>query len=174
MALVCVFFLSEIAYAKEKIVFGIFENRTRDIDVNKYNVLEEYLNSKINSNEYYIDIKTMTYDEINSGLKSDSVQFIMVSPLHYIELKNQNLISSTIATLVYSLVGNHSSSLAGTIVTLQKRDDINSLEDIKNKKIVTMGEGFFGAYQVPLYEFFKKDISLDKKNFVISKNHEEF
>jgi len=28
--------------------------------------------------------------------------------------------------------------------------------------------------QVPLYEFFKKDISLDKKNFVISKNHEEF
>jgi len=167
-------FISDIAYAKEKIVFGIFEKRTRDIDVNKYNVLEDYLNSKIDSREYYIDIETMTYDELNSAVRNKNVQFIMVSPLHYIELKNQNLISSTIATLVYSVVGNHSSSLAGTIVTLQKRDDINSLEDIKNKKIATMGEGFFAAHYVPIYEFFKKNINLDKKNFVTAKSHEEF
>jgi PAS domain S-box-containing protein len=167
-------FISDIAYAKEKIVFGIFEKRTRDIDVNKYNVLEDYLNSKIDSREYYIDIETMTYDELNSAVRNKNVQFIMVSPLHYIELKNQNLISSTIATLVYSVVGNHSSSLAGTIVTLQKRDDINSLEDIKNKKIATMGEGFFAAHYVPIYEFFKKNINLDKKNFVTVKSHEEF
>ena len=174
LILICMLFISDIAYAKEKIVFGIFEKRTRDIDVNKYNVLEDYLNSKIDSREYYIDIETMTYDELNSAVRNKNVQFIMVSPLHYIELKNQNLISSTIATLVYSVVGNHSSSLAGTIVTLQKRDDINSLEDIKNKKIATMGEGFFAAHYVPIYEFFKKNINLDKKNFVTVKSHEEF
>lgn len=172
--LLCILFISDIASAKEKIVFGIFENRTRDIDANKYNVLEDYLNNKINNQEYHIDIEMMTYNDINSAVRNKSVQFIMVSPLQYIELKNQNLISSTIATLVYSVVGNYSSSLAGTIVTLQKRDDINSLQDIKNKKIATMGEKFFGAYQVPLYEFFKQDIKLNEKNFVISKSHDDF
>jgi PAS domain S-box-containing protein len=174
LVLLCILFISDIVNAKEKIVFGIFENRTRDIDVNKYNVLEDYLNSKIDNKECRIDIEMMTYDAINSAVRNKKVQFIMVSPLQYMELKNQNLISSTIATLVYSVVGNYSSSLAGAIVTLRKRDDINSLEDIKNKKIVTMGDGFFGAYQVPLYEFFKKDIKLNKENFVISKSHEDF
>ena len=172
--LLCLLFISDMANAKEKIVFGIFENRTRDIDANKYNVLEDYLNNMVNSQEYHIDIEMMTYDTINSAVRNKKVQFIMVSPLHYIELKNQNLISSTIATLVYSVVGNYSSSLAGTIVTLQKRDDINSLQDIKNKKIATMGEGFFAAYHVPLYEFFKQDIKLNKDNFVISKSHYDF
>lgn len=161
-----------MAISKEVVTFGIFENRTRDIQANKYQNLEDYLNKNIEN--FRIEIKLMNYAEINDAIAQNKLDFLMTSPLHYVQLKQQNVVSSTIATLVYSRNANYSSNLASAIITLSSRDDINNMEDVKNKKIATLGEDYFATYHIPIYEFYKKNITLDKKDYIIVDNHKEF
>ncbi|MDY0327171.1 MAG: PhnD/SsuA/transferrin family substrate-binding protein [Arcobacteraceae bacterium] len=161
-----------LAISKEVVIFGILENRTRDIQPNHYDILAKYLND--NLEDFEIKVKIMKFDEINEEMNKNQIDFLMTSPLHYIQLKERNFVSSTIATLVYTIYKNYSSNLGATFIVPSSRDDITTMEDFKDKKIATMGKGFFAAYDIPIYEFYKKGIILDEENFVITSTHKDF
>lgn len=56
--------------------------------------------------------------------------------------------------------GQPNKSLAGTILTLSHRKDINSLQDIKHKVIGIPGYEFMGGYRAQAFELHQANIRL--------------
>lgn len=73
-----------------------------------------------------------------------------------------------ISTVVKNEQDNFVSSFGGVIVTLASRNDINTIYDLKNKKISAVGKGSLGAYQSQVKEMIDNGVSVKNKLFTFS------
>lgn len=160
------FFILNTAYAninkKEEIQFAIFAYRPISIMHERYDPIVKYLNE--NLTRHYINVEYLSMDGMYEALHNNEIEIFFTTPAQYINLRYNNNLASTFATLLRNSNGQKLSMLGGVIVVKKDRDDINTLEDIIGKKVVTAGKRYFGGYSVLAYELYEHNIDIQKES----------
>lgn len=151
--------------------FGVFaylgETNTRA----QFAPIIDYLNEQLVNER--IELQVLPQAEIYRRIADKQLDFVSTNPTHYIVIRNQLNLSGPIATLVKRYNGEPTKSLAGTILVLANRKDINSLQDIRHKRIGIPGYEFMGGYRAQAYELFQAGIHLpqDVQQILVKGDH---
>lgn len=135
--------LMAAAHQKEAVI-GVLAFRSKADTLNEWQPLADYLNTKILTHRF--SILPLSYAEFNAAAASDKLDFMFTNPEHYIYL-SAKYDASRMATLIRANVGGHElTEFGGVIIARSNRHDIQSLEDLKNKKIAAVDELSLGGY----------------------------
>ncbi|MEW6676574.1 MAG: diguanylate cyclase [Pseudomonadota bacterium] len=103
-------------------------------------------------------LEAMTYPELELAIQRRQLDFVFTNPAHYVQMSSQVGLSSPLATLIESELGQPMSQFGGVVVTRADRTDIKTLDDLRNKVVATPDVGSFGGYQMQAYELLGLDL----------------
>ncbi|MCK5387579.1 MAG: diguanylate cyclase, partial [Gammaproteobacteria bacterium] len=109
-----------------------------------------YLNKKIPS--HHFTLETLKLEQTTKSMKQNSIDFIITNPGNYIDLESHFGISR-LATLKTKKQNKTSNQFAAIIFTKNNRDDIQTLEDLRNKSFMGVNKKAFGGFQMAWLEF---------------------
>ena len=164
--LLIILFLSTFAHGKEEIRFGVFAYLGYEKTKEKYEPLIEYLNTKLDKK---VILEVLTQEEMDLKIKNKELDIATTNPTHFLVIRQNTNLSGAIATLIEKGNGKPINSLAGVIV-VRKDSPINSIKDIKNKKIATPSLKNMGGFRAQAYEFHKNNQDVIKENEFIYVN----
>lgn len=168
--LLIILFLNTFAHGKEEIKFGVFAYLGYEKTKERYEPLIEYLNTKLDKK---VILEVLTQDEMDLKIKNKELDIATTNPTHFLVIRQNTNLSGAIATLIEKENGKPINSLAGVIV-VRKDSPINSIKDIKNKKIATPSLKHMGGFRAQAYEFYKNNQDAIKENeFVYVNIHQE-
>ena len=168
--LLIILFLSTFAHGKEEIRFGVFAYLGYEKTKERYEPLIEYLNTKLDKK---VILEILTQEEMDLKIKNKELDIATTNPTHFLVIRQNTNLSGAIATLIEKGNGKPINSLAGVIV-VRKDSPINSIKDIKNKKIAVPSLKHMGGFRAQAYEFYKNNQDAIKENeFVYVNMHQE-
>jgi len=156
---------------KKVLQFGVFAYLGEEATRAQYLPIIDYLNSHLDHER--IELQVLPQSDIYRLIANKNLDLVATNPTHYVVIRNQLDLTGPIATLVKSYNGQPNKSLAGTIVTLANRKDINTLNDLKNKVIGIPGYEFLGGYRAQAFELYQANIRLpqDVKRLDVKGDH---
>ncbi|WP_163335651.1 phosphate/phosphite/phosphonate ABC transporter substrate-binding protein [Desulfopila sp. IMCC35008] len=142
--------------AGEKIVrIGVLAFRTPEKTMERWRPTADSLTLAIPG--YKFVILPMKYPEINPAVENKTIDFVLTNTGHYVELEaNQGI--ARMVTLVKSIDGLTTKKFGGVLFTRADRDDINTIEDLKNKNFLAVTRSSLGGFLVAWEEFLKHDL----------------
>jgi PAS domain S-box-containing protein len=164
------FCLHSFLYAEEKIRFGVFAYLGYEKTKEKFEPLVEYLNTKLTKT---VLLEVLTHEEMNQKIKNKELDIATTNPTHFLVIRNSEKLSGALATEIGFSNNIATDKLAG-IILVNKDSKINSLKDIKHKKIAIPSLEHMGGFRAQAYELYLNDIDANKNNeIVISNIHQE-
>ena len=156
---------------KQTYRFGVFAYLGEEQTKAQFAPIIDYLNDHLTHER--IELQVLSQEEIYRRIASKELDLVTTNPTHYIVIRNQLHLSGPIATLVKLHNGQPNKSLAGTILALTSRTDINGLHDIKRKVIGIPGYEFMGGYRTQAFELHQANIRLpeDVKRIDVKGDH---
>ncbi len=150
--------------AQERVI-GVLALRGKDRTVADWQPTANYLSQALPGIQFRI--LPLQLDEIEDAVAQRRVDFVLTNPENYIVLEARHGISRN-ATLIQGDKNKALKEFGGLIFTRNNLNDINTLSDIKGRRVAAVGKNAFGAYQMQLYELLKADIDADDftPNFV--------
>jgi diguanylate cyclase (GGDEF)-like protein/PAS domain S-box-containing protein len=149
-------FFTQISYAVEKNVqIGILAIWGEKITRQMWQPTINYLNNTITSHNFIL--KPLKLDQTADAIKQNNIDFILTNPGNYIELEARFGISR-LATLKTKKQNKTTSQFGAVIFTRKNRDDIQSLEDLRNKSFMAVMKNAFGGFQMTWLELKNQDI----------------
>ena len=157
---------------REKLTLGVFAYLGVEETQAKYAPLVAYLNQTLR--DEYVELKVLTQAEINQGLAERGLDIVTTNPTHFLVTRKEYPLTGVIATLVTAESGKPLHQLAGAIITLASRSDINRLEDVRGKRIATPSLKHMGGYRAQAYELFNAGVHLprDVASIVETETHQ--
>ena len=155
-----------LAFASNQVVtLGVLAVRDKAEEQKRWQPLADYLTTQLNIKK--VQLQVLNMGELTQQLQNSQLDFLITNPGHYIRLRESNALIGAIATLVESTPqGEPVSAFGGVIFCLRDRADINSLQDLKNKRIAIISRLSLGGYQMQLYELAKHDIELTEEQLL--------
>lgn len=156
-------FSSIVSYAdvsKKEYKIGILSFESKEKTLEQYQETASYLSQNIPNSKFVII--PLFYDELNRALETKNVDFVFTNSGDFVMLSKKFKLLK-VASIVKKEQENFTSHFGGVMVVLNSRDDINSLEDIKNKKIAAVSKASLGAYQSQAKELYDNKITLSDK-----------
>ena len=170
ICLLFVLFFNTLSYGKEEIKFGVFAYLGYEKTKERYEPLIEYLNTKLDKK---VILEVLKQEEMDLKIKNNELDIATTNPTHFLVIRQNTNLSGAIATLIEKGNGKPINSLAGVIV-VRKNSPINSIKDIKNKKIAVPSLKHMGGFRAQAYEFYKNNQDAIKENeFVYVNIHQE-
>jgi len=120
--------------------------------------LVEYLNATVPGTRFRLEV--YTYPELEQVVAQGKVEFLLTQPSHYVLLTYRNSLSSPLATLVGKEGAFALSKFGGVIFTRQDRTDINTLGDLRGKRLAASAVSSLGSYQMQALELAHAGIHL--------------
>lgn len=159
------FLSSSFAWAAKPIfTIGVFEYQSKEIVEKEFEPLTTYLNKTLP--ELRFALKVEGADQLRQSVREGSVDALLVNPNLYELIRNENFLYGITATLQRSRNGVSTSSLGGTIFTLNSAISIDSFQQITtDTKIVVPTINHTGAFRIPLYELYKNGVDINELNF---------
>lgn len=136
--------------AADALTLGIFAFQPSAIIQAKYQPLVDYLNRKVPGAQ--VHLKVMSQAEMETALAQHRLDLVFTNPSHFVFLRSRNQLSGALATLVSQENEQSTSMLGGVILTPSSRQDINTLADLKGRRLAIPGVQFLGGYQAQAYE----------------------
>ncbi|MEJ5168326.1 MAG: EAL domain-containing protein [Arcobacteraceae bacterium] len=166
-------FICPFLYANEPIKeykIGVLSFTDKEQTYIQYQSTADFLSSSISGTKF--TIVPMFHDELDKAILSKSVDFVFTNSGDYVmhEKKGELFV---ISTIVKNEQDNYVSSFGGVMITLSTRDDINTIKDLKNKKIATAGSHSLGSYQAQVKEMIDKKVSFDDEQFIYTGQPQE-
>lgn len=153
-----ILFVQQPAWATDTLVWGVFAYRPKDVLQQRYQPLADYLSEHLNDTR--IELRVLDMDEIDEQIAHGQLDFLFTTPGHYILLRLQNRLTGALATLIRQESGHPTSSLGGVIIARSDNASIQTLADLKGRKIATPGTKFLGGYQTQAFELLESGIKL--------------
>ena len=160
---VFLFSFSLSSYA-EVLTLGILAVRPKAQEQIRWQPLADYLTKELNVEK--IELRILNFHEAEQQLQHFQLDFLISNPSYYIRLRENNALVTSVATLIEEYQGTPISSFGGVIFCLRERDDINTLNDLKYKKIAISDFSSFAGYQMQTYELALSDIELLPSQFL--------
>lgn len=105
----------------------------------------------------------LDFNEVYEAVEKRTIDFVFANSSYYVALARK-LGVSRIATLKNLRLGQRYTEFGGVIFTLNSRDDIAVLKDLRNKTFAAADENSFGGWQMAYREFHNINIG-PFKNF---------
>lgn len=146
MALIALF---TSVYASENVRIGVLAFRSKSDTLKEWKPTADYLN-QIES-EYHFTIHPLTYPEMNEAVKNGKLDFVITNSGHYVYLEKHNHISR-IATILRYKNGQWIDRFGGVIFTKSERNDIKTLDDLREKTVAAVDSESLGGYAAQMFE----------------------
>jgi len=143
---------------------GVLSLSKKEQTLKKWEQTAKHLSNKIPNSIF--TIIPMTYNEINFAMINSKIDFLLTNPAHYI-IHEKEVHLFRLATVIYSKNGHDISSFGGVIVTLKENNKINTIKDLKNKKIAAVKKDSLGGYQAQIKQMLDNGVSLPSPQKVI-------
>jgi PAS domain S-box-containing protein len=120
-------------------------------------------------NDFNIEITYLDNAKLNQVVANRSVDFVFTTPSSYIFLQKRYGLSTPLTMLVKQYKGKPLAAYGGVIFSRTFKSNINSIADLKGKKIATIGTAGLGGYKMQAYEMIKSGLfEPDKSHLVIT------
>lgn len=162
---VLLFFVITVATAKAEIVFGVIPLQDKEVMVEKFTPLANYLSEQLGEP---VKLKIgSNYDEIESGLINGDIQVAYVGPSGAVKMNQSN---PAVFPLVKVVKGG--SPFYKSYVIARADSPLNSPADLKGKVFAFGDKGSTSSYLVPKYILAKNGVTLaDLKESVFTGSH---
>ena len=134
-----------LGLAQQTLTLGVFAYRPEAIVVRQYQPLAEYLASRLPGT----DVRLAVLDDaaLADALKHKRIDLLLSNPSLYMDLRYQNKLTGVLATVIRDENGYRTHSLGGVIVRRAERHDLQTVRQLRGKRIATAGPSFLGGYQ---------------------------
>ena len=136
---------------------GVLAYRPKLQTLAQWRPLAESLKAKLPNYDFVLE--ALTYSEMSEAIATNKLDFVLTNSSNYIYLKHHFQLSSPLATLAIEENGIKTAYFGGVIFTRSDNDAIQTLQDIKDKKIAIVTQSSLGGYQMQAYEMFKNHIN---------------
>lgn len=109
--------------------------------------------------EDFVLVKHYTLPQLSHAIRTGAVDVFLSSAGFYVRMTPYG--ARDLATAVSKDYPNPNHSDGSAVIVLDSRRDLQSLEDLRGKTLVTSSPTAFTGLQIPLGEFLKQGISLD-------------
>ncbi|MDY0320088.1 MAG: EAL domain-containing protein [Arcobacteraceae bacterium] len=149
---------------------GVLSFIDKEKTLQQYQATADFLTLSIPNTRF--SIVPMFHDELDEAIVNRRVDFVFTNSGDYvIHQKKGELFRIT--TVVKNEQDNYLSSFGGVIVALSTRADINTIKDLKNKKIGAAGKYSLGAYQAQAKEMLDNKVSFRESQFIFAGQPQE-
>ncbi|QCU90253.1 EAL domain-containing protein [Thiomicrorhabdus sediminis] len=139
-----------------EVKIGILSYKDKNVDEKRWQPLITYLNNRIP--DHHFEMYIGNYEELENQIRFASVDFVLTQPAHFVELAHTYDLTTPLLTLANKQANKSYTQFAGVIFTSAERPDINTLEDILNKRIATWSLKSFGGFQMQAQELIKNGL----------------
>lgn len=132
----------------------------------------DYLTASIKG--YQFQIVPLDIAAMNRAVSEDKLEFVFTNPGHYVGLETRYGVTR-ILTLKNRVAGVPITRYGAVIFTRADRKDINSIEDLRNRKLANAGVEAFGSFQLAAGEILRhgldpfRDLQLISTGFPVDK-----
>lgn len=151
-----IFWLAVTLYGSQSITIGVLAFKSKAETLKEWMPTADYLNRM--EPEYHFVIIPLTYPEMNNAVKHHKIDFVITNSGHYVYLEKQYHISR-IATMLRYYNGQWIDRFGGVIFTRSDRNDIETLNDVKDKSVAAVDSESLGGYAAQMFELSRHDIS---------------
>lgn len=145
--------------ADKTLTMGVLAVRPKAETMARWEPLADYLSGRLKG--YRVALLPLDQEELELAMKQDRLDLVFTNASDYIRLSSRNSLSGALATLANQVNGRPVSTLGGVIFTRADRKGINSLVDLKGKKMACFSStGGLGSYPAALKEFLKAGVHL--------------
>jgi len=150
-----------LAALADTLTLGVLAYRPIDQETARWQPLAEHLGKALPGQR--VLLQALTYPELNRALERNELDFVLTNPAHYIELRQRNSLSGVLASLVESAGNTPLGAFGGVIFALASRQDLNSMQDLKERRVAFTGRSSFGGFQMQALELARADVPLPDK-----------
>ena len=126
-----------------RVKIGVLAKRGAEQCLVQWSPTADYLSDKIDGVSF--EIIPLEYDRINPAAENAEVDFVLANPANYVTMEHWYG-AIRIATLKNRCLDESCVKYGGVIFRLQKRDDIQDIEDLKGKSFMAADEHSFGGW----------------------------
>lgn len=151
------------ALGRETFTFGVFAYRPENIVRERYEPLVRYLAAEVGAE---VKLEVLSQENMSRAIAANRLDFFLTNPSHFLLIRSERSLTGVLATLVRRSGDTSTSSLGGVIFTASGREDIDGLEDLRGKSIVSPGVHFLGGFQAQTLELLEAGIDIRRVNRV--------
>lgn len=149
------------ALADRTLTLGVLAIQPKPVAQARWQPLADYLSRSLDG--YTITLLVLDQQELQLALDQNRLDMVFSNASHLVQLRQKNALTGALATLVDLQDGQPVASLGGVIFTRVDRHDLQSLQDLKGKKVAAFSaSGSLGSYPVPIYELQKAGVRADQ------------
>ena len=157
-------------WAQDTLVLGVFAYRPKELLAPRYQPLADYLSAELG--DVKIELRILNQDEIEHALERNQLDLLFTNPSHYIVVRTRFSLTGALATLISLESDQPTSQLGGVIIARNDATGLQSLADLKGRKIAIPGIKFLGGYQTQMFELMQAGVDLPKAQFEILNSHD--
>lgn len=154
-------FLVSPLVAADVIKIGLRAHHGIEKSMAQWQLTADYLSEQIPEHQF-IMTPLVGLTELMLETEKNQFDFVITNPSSFIEMELR-FGASAILTLRNKRQGKPYTKFGAVIFTRKDRDDINTIEDIENKRIVAVSERAFGGWRVAWRELLKEGFDPYKK-----------
>ena len=143
--LICLLLLPVAVWCQDSITIGILAYRPKELMREDASSLQKHLERQLGN--VSVRVQPLNYLELEAAIANRQLDFVLTNPSHYIKLRIGTDFSGAIATAIENEHGRTVASIGGVIVTLVERGDINTLTDLKGKRVAAISDSSLGGFQ---------------------------
>ncbi|WP_201222764.1 PAS domain S-box protein [Halochromatium roseum] len=140
----------------------MFAFRPTEILRQRWQPLATYLSERLP--DHQVSLRLLDIEALKHALSLDELDLLFTNPVHYVDLRQQFPMSGALATLMRQEQGQGISQLGGVIFTRAERDDLKTLQDLRQRDILAVGREFLGGYIAPLEALTAVGVKPDQLN----------
>ncbi len=141
---ILVFIFHTMTFAStDEVVLGVLAKRGTEICFLKWNATADYLNKSIP--DHHFTIKPLKFDQIELFVENQDIDFLLANPAIYVQ-HEYNHGAQRIATMMNLHGDNISTKFGGIIFAHADRNDLQTIQNLKNKTFLAVDETSFGGW----------------------------
>ena len=153
--------LSAPCWAQEPLRFGMLAYRQKEQLAEQWQPMAAYLTSAM---KRPVQFTPYAFDELNAAIAQSQVDVVFTNPGHFILLQHRYGISAPLATQVLQVGSYDVAAFGGTIITRNDASQINTLADLRGKRIAVTDTYSLGGYQMQAFELLEAGLGLPQRS----------
>jgi len=158
IAVMTAFTLPTVTANAHEVTIGVLAKRGDAKTMQRWSPVASYLTEVIPG--HHFTIVPLTFKKVLHAVRDKRVDFIFVNPSMYVQLENTEQIER-IATLKNDVANKSVTKTGGVVFVRNDHSDIQSFEDLEDKKIAAVDPDSFGGWITALREFHHAGINPD-------------
>ena len=151
--------------------FGLFAYRPSEVLIPQWMPLAQYLSDELVG--YRVELMVLSQPELENALVQQRIDILFTNPAHYIVLRERNLFTGALATLIRRHGDATTSSIGGVIVVPAAGGEIERFEDLPGRRVAAFEEHLLGGFVAQAYELAERGVDLDSLELSFSgKGHD--